>query len=221
MYKKLTCLLLVFSCHAIQANMIQNDQAKLMHKPTIVVMGDSLSAAYGMSENQGWVALLEQRLKDKGYHYAVVNGSVSGATTQAGLQRLPVLLKRYQPKIVLLELGANDGLRGQPIAGITQNLRTLINLSRKEGAKVVLLGIRIPPNFGSRYTEPFFNQFAQLAQEFNLPYVPFLLEGVAGNTSTMLPDGLHPNASGQPIILENVWPIVQPLLEKNSDKVNK
>jgi len=180
----------------------------------IVVMGDSLSAAYKIPEREGWVALLEVRLKQQGYNYRIVNGSVSGATTQAGLQRLPPLLKQYTPSIVLLELGANDGLRGMPVAGITQNLDSLITQSKAAGAKVALLGIMLPPNLGSRYTTPFFKQFAHLAREHNTAYLPFLLDGVAGTQQYMQADGLHPNAKGQPIILDNVWPVLKPLLYK-------
>ncbi len=193
-----------------------NMQDKKAQRPVIVVMGDSLSAAYQIPERDGWVALLAARLKTQGYDYRVVNGSVSGATTQAGLQRLPPLLKRYVPSVVLLELGANDGLQGLPIANITHNLASLITQSQGVGAEVALLGIRLPPNLGSRYNTPFFNQFAELARTHNVAYLPFLLDGVAGvdNNKYMQADGLHPNVQGQPIILDNVWPILKPLLQK-------
>lgn len=178
----------------------------------ILVVGDSLSAAYKLAEDQGWVHLMAERLKQKKPAVTVVNASVSGATTAGGLQLLPTALKDHQPDLVILELGANDGLQGKPVPYIRRNLQKLIKTSLDSGAKVVLVGIKLPPNFGSRYTEPFYAQYAQLAEEFELARVPFLLEGVAGDSDLMMSDGLHPNAKAQPKVLENVWPVVKNLL---------
>ncbi|MHA7880888.1 MAG: arylesterase [Saccharospirillum sp.] len=183
---------------------------------TLLVMGDSLSAGYGMPPEATWVALMEERLNDRPGATRVINASISGETSMGGLERLPALLERHQPDIVLLELGANDGLRGFPVPTIQDNLAAMIELSQEAGADVILLGIRIPPNFGSRYTEPFFNQYAALAEQYDLPYLPFLLDGVAQFSDLMQADGLHPTASAQPIILENVWPLVENALRQRS-----
>jgi acyl-CoA thioesterase-1 len=177
-------------------------------EPTILVLGDSLSAAYNMPREKGWVHLLRERLQKIVPGATVVNGSVSGATTAAGLQVLPQKLKEHQPDLVILELGGNDGLQGKPIPHITRNLRQMIKLSEDAGANVILVGVRLPPNYGAGYTEPFFNQYAQLANEYTLPYVPFILEGVAAHESLMQEDGIHPLPQAQPKLLENVWPAV-------------
>lgn len=173
--------------------------------PTIVVLGDSLSAAYGLRSDQGWVAALEDKLAQEFIEAQVINASISGATTTAGLQRLPSLLARHQPSWVILQLGANDGLQGKPVAHIRKNLNQLIELSQDSGAQVALLGVRLPPNLGARYTEPFFAMYAELAEEHHLPLVPFLLEGVAGDNTLMQGDGLHPQANAKDIIFNNVW----------------
>ena len=202
--------LLIVACMSATINVAAAPSSK-----PLLIVGDSLSAAYNLAEEQGWVHLLQQRLKtDEQYRglYTVVNASAGGATSAAALQRLPALLILHQPAIVVLEMGANDGLQGKPIAYITQNLRELIILSQQAGAKVVLTGIRIPPNFGKRYTEPFFNQYSALAVEYSLPLVPFLLAGVAGDSSLMQADRLHPTAEAQPIVLDNVWPILKEVL---------
>lgn len=180
---------------------------------TLLVLGDSLSAAYNISPESGWVYLLQQRLRDSGNNISVVNGSVSGATTAAGLQSLPAMLKRHQPDYMILELGANDGLQGKPVPYIKQNLTQLIGLAKSADVKVLLVGIRLPPNFGTRYTEPFYNQYAELATQYRLDYLPFLLDGVAGNDSLMQEDGLHPNADAQTRILENIWPRIETLIQ--------
>ena len=177
----------------------------ISHANTLLVHGDSLSAGYGMSLEQSWVTLLADKLGDD---YRVINSSISGETSKGGLNRLPGLLTEHQPDIVLIELGANDGLRGYPIDQTTENLQKMIDLAKEQGAEVILLGIRLPPNFGNRYTEPFFNQYATLAQSNNVGYLPFLLEGVAGFESLMQSDGLHPTAEAQPLILENVLPFI-------------
>ncbi|MBU2863718.1 arylesterase [Reinekea forsetii] len=177
----------------------------ISHAKTILVHGDSLSAGYGMLPEQTWVTLMAKQL---GEGVTVVNSSISGETSKGGLDRLPALLSETQPDIVMIELGANDGLRGYPINQTTENLRKMITLAQNQGAEVVLLGIRLPPNFGKRYTEPFFNQYALLANEYETGYLPFLLEGVAGYDEYMQADGLHPTAQAQPLILNNVLPFV-------------
>ena len=182
---------------------------------TILVFGDSLSAAYGIRPEQGWVALLAQRLHAQGYGYQVVNASVSGETSTGGLERLPRALQLHSPEIVILELGANDGLRGLPVNGLHDSLAHMVQLSQAAGARVLLVGIRIPPNYGPRYTEQFARVFPELAQQYHLPLVPFLLEKVALNPALMQEDGLHPNAAGEPAVLDTLWPYLKPLLKKN------
>jgi acyl-CoA thioesterase-1 len=182
---------------------------------TILVFGDSLSAAYGIRPEQGWVALLTQRLQAQGYGYQIVNASVSGETTSGGLQRLPRALQLHQPGIVVLELGANDALRGLPLSGTRANLAQMVRLSQEAGARVLLVGIRIPPNYGPRYTEEFASVFPELAKQYHLPLVPFLLQDVALNPARMQEDGMHPNAAGEAPILDTVWPYLKPLLKKN------
>jgi acyl-CoA thioesterase I len=182
----------------------------------ILVFGDSLSAAYGLRPEQGWAALLAQRLQSQGYGYQVVNASVSGETTEGGLTRLPRALRLHQPAVVILELGGNDGLRGLPVAATRDNLARMAQLARAAGARVLLIGIRIPPNYGPRYTQEFAAVFPALANQYHLPLVPFLLERVALDAARMQQDGLHPNALGEPQVLDTVWPYLMPLLEKNT-----
>ncbi len=180
---------------------------------TLLVLGDSLSAAYGISPEQGWVALLETRLQQEYADIRVVNASISGETTQGGVTRLPALLKRHQPDWIVLELAANDGLRGMPLALIERNISTLIKLSAEAKATPLLVGIRLPPNYGVSYTERFYTLFEALAQQYEISRVPFLLDGIALQETLMQSDGLHPNANAQPLLLENVWPYLQPLLD--------
>ncbi|MGH8291889.1 MAG: arylesterase [Gammaproteobacteria bacterium] len=182
--------------------------------PAILVMGDSLSAAYGIETSQGWVALLQQRLQVRGYDYRVVNASVSGDTTAQGLTRLPLELERHQPIVVILELGANDGLRGLSVAAMRQNLAQMIVLSQKAGARVLLAGIYLPPNYGPEYTRRFAAVYPWLARRYRLPLVPFLLAGVAEHRDWMQADGLHPLAMAEPRVLENVWSKLAPLLRR-------
>ncbi len=179
---------------------------------TIVVLGDSLSAAYGIDPAAGWVTLLAQRLAGNGLQGRVVNAGISGDTTSGGLNRLPALLESEQPDWLLLELGANDGLRGYPVAPIERTLRRLIELAREAGARVVLIGIRLPPNYGPAYSRAFESIYPRIASEMELPLVPFLLEGVALRDDWMQDDGLHPNELGQRQILDNVWQVFGPLL---------
>ncbi len=179
---------------------------------TILVFGDSLSAAYGLAPERGWVALLNRRLQAQGYGYAIVNASISGETTSGGLQRLPRALRLHRPAVVILELGANDGLRGLPVEGIRDRLADMIRLADRAGAKVLLLGIRLPPNYGPRYGDPFAALYGQLSGELHVPLVPFLLERVALQPDLMQADGLHPNAAGEGPVLDTVWPHLTPLL---------
>lgn len=184
----------------------------LLAKPTILVMGDSLSAAYQMAPHTGWVSLLENKLKNDFTEVKVINSSIVGDTSGGGLQRLPLQLSKYRPDIVIIELGGNDGLRGLPTTAIKTNLKKMIELCLQHQAKVVIVGMRIPPNYGATYTEQFANNYVELSKEFSLPLVPFLLENVALKPNLMLEDRIHPKASAQPILLENVWPHLEPLL---------
>jgi acyl-CoA thioesterase-1 len=177
-------------------------------------MGDSLSAAYGMRVEQGWVTLLQQRLESEGYGYRVVNASESGETTGGALARLPRALAKQRPAVVIIELGGNDGLRGLPTDGVQSNLESMVRLSRKSGARVLLIGMRIPPNYGPAYTKSFHELFAQVATSQRVPLVPFFLDGIALDEGLMQDDGLHPNAAAQPKLLAQVWPLLAPLLHK-------
>ncbi len=183
--------------------------------PVILVFGDSISAGYGLAHVElGWVELLKTRLKALGYGYEVVNASVSGETTAGGLARLPRALELHHPKIVVIELGGNDGLRALPIPQMRANLEQMTDLAAAAGAKVLLLGMRMPPNYGLPYTEQFRLSFSDIARDKKIPLVPFLLNDIALSQSLMQDDDIHPNALGQPKLLENVWPALQPLLRK-------
>ena len=189
-------------------------RAATQNGPAVLVWGDSLSAGYGIDVNAGWVALLGRRLTAEGYGYRVVNASVSGETSGGGLGRLPHALDLHKPAIVLIELGANDALRGLPIARIRENLTAMIQAAETRGARVVLIGMMMPPNYGDTYTSQFQDMYADLARQFKLSLVPFLLDGVALDPNAMQADGLHPVAAAQPRVLANVWPILQSQLEK-------
>lgn len=183
--------------------------------PAILVFGDSISAGYGLTHVEtGWVETLRAKLKAEGYGYQVVNASVSGETTAGGLARLPRALSLHHPQIVIIELGGNDGLRALAVAQMRANLNQMVNLSSSAGAKVLLLGMRIPPNYGPEYTEQFRVSFADVAQRNKVPLVPFLLQGIALTPGLVQADGIHPNELGQPILLANVWPSLKPLLKK-------
>jgi len=181
--------------------------------PVVLVLGDSLSAGYGLRPGEGWVSLLEQKLGSQGYPHRVVNASISGETTRGALARLPRALEVHDPDIVVIELGANDGLRGFPPDVMRDNLRQLVNLSRKSGARVLLLGMHLPVNYGQAYTERFHQVFVDIAKQQEVPFLPFFLDGIALQADMMLDDGIHPNASAQPKLLENVWPSVARLLD--------
>lgn len=178
----------------------------------ILVWGDSLSAAYGIPVDKGWVNLLQQKLQNNA---VINNGSISGETTAGGLTRLPAALQTYQPDYVLLELGANDGLRGIKTDTMQANLEQMIQLAQQAKAKVVLLGIKLPPNYGSAYTQKFEAVYTSLAKQYNLPLVPFLLDGIAQNWDLVQADGVHPTAAAQPIVLDNVWKVLQSVLPTN------
>jgi acyl-CoA thioesterase I len=180
---------------------------------TLLVYGDSLSASYGIEEEQGWVNLLQSRLNTEKLAVEVINGSVSGETTTGGLARLPAMLDSYSPELVILELGGNDGLRGLPLNILRENLAAMVDLAKDAGAEVILTGIQIPPNYGPRYTAPFFETYAALAEEKSLPLVPFLIDGIPQQPELMQNDGIHPRAEAQHMILDNVWPILEPQLE--------
>jgi acyl-CoA thioesterase-1 len=180
--------------------------------PVVLVFGDSVSAGYGLRVEEGWVALLQGRLQAQGYGYRVVNASVSGETTAGGLTRLPRALKVHRPEIVVLELGGNDGLRGLPLGEVRRSLDGMIRAARASGARVLLVGMRLPPNYGGAYVDGFHAIFGDLAKRYDLPLVPFLLEGVALDAALMQADGIHPTAAAQPRLLDNVWPVLKPLL---------
>lgn len=184
---------------------------------TILVFGDSISAAYGLEANRGWVAMLQQRLDKKapGQH-RVVNGSLSGETTAGGVRRLPPLLAQHRPDIVIIELGGNDGLRGQPPKAIAANLRRMIADARAAKATVLLFGMKIPPNYGRVYTEAFEKVFVTVSREEKVPLLPFFLADRGGQLVSLQADGIHPTAAAQPVLLENAWPLVERTLSRRT-----
>ena len=189
-----------------------NGAARESGGPVLLVVGDSLSAEYGLPRGTGWVQLLADRLRNNGSDYRVVNASISGETTSGGRTRLPALLKQHAPKVVVLELGANDGLRGLPLTVMRDNLAAMIRQSQAAGARVLLVGVRVPPNYGREYSERFFTTFATLAREHKTALAPFLLDGFAESLDLFQADRIHPTIGAQPRILENVWPALRPLL---------
>lgn len=180
---------------------------------TILVVGDSLSAGYGIEQRQGWVALLGQRLQEAGLAYRTVNASITGDTTRGGLTRLPAALRRETPSVVVIALGGNDGLRGFAPDQTKANLRDMLDLSRASGARVLLLGVKLPENYGRAFGEKFHRVYLELAEETNVALVAFFLEGIAETRALMQPDGIHPSAAAQPRILDNVWEGLGPLLD--------
>jgi acyl-CoA thioesterase-1 len=181
-------------------------------KPTVLVVGDSLSAAFGIAQKDGWVQLLQQRLSTRYYKANVVNASISGETTQGGLSRITGLLDKYQPDIVLLELGGNDGLRGLPLSLMKDNLDRIIQIILDRDIKLILVGIELPPNYGPFYTDKFHQIYEDLAEKHAIPLIPFLLKGVATKPDLMQEDGIHPRANAQRMILDNVWPYLKPMI---------
>lgn len=188
------------------ANTSNNDTNSV--SSTLLVIGDSISASYGMPEQQGWVSLLKAEFEETMPSWHVVNASISGETTAGGLARLPKLLAHHQPRIVVIELGGNDGLRGYPLGSMKNNLRKMIDLSHAAGAAPILLGIRIPPNYGPRYTEQFFNSFGEVANQTATPLIPFFLENVVLKKGMIQEDGIHPSAAAQPVLLDTVRPLI-------------
>jgi len=184
----------------------------------ILVLGDSLSAEYGLQRGQGWVQLLANRLQQSGMKYSVVNASISGETTSGGRTRLPALLKRHRPSIVIIELGGNDGLRGLPVSRMQENLVAMVRASQAAGARVLLAGIRMPPNYGRDYTERFFEAYAAVAKQYKTALVPFLLEGFAESAEFFQPDRIHPSAQAQATILQTVLPVLDPMLTKKAQR---
>ena len=175
------------------------------NNPTILVVGDSLSAAFGMEQSKGWVSLLQKKLQTNNYPHKVINASISGETTQGGLTRLGLLLESYKPEVVLLELGANDGLRGLPLQLMQDNLDKMIRAVKDKGGKVFLIGMQLPPNYGINYTNGFIKVYRDLANKHQIALVPFIMDGFAANLDMIQADGLHPKAEAQPLMLENVW----------------
>jgi acyl-CoA thioesterase-1 len=180
--------------------------------PTIVVLGDSISAEFGLARDSGWVQLLRDRLKAQHLNYNVVNASISGDTTSNGAARLPALLSQYKPQVLIIELGGNDGLRGLPVVDARSNLEHMVTLAKSAGAKVLITGIQLPPNYGPQYTSQFAGMFPQVASQQHITLVPFLFQGFAEDSDLFQGDRIHPSAAAQPMLLDNVWGPLQPLL---------
>ncbi|MCE3046271.1 arylesterase [Legionella sp. 16cNR16C] len=183
---------------------------------TVLILGDSLSAGYGIADQKNWVALLDQKLRQYPGNWQTVNLSTSGDTTSNGLAKLPAALKKYKPEIVVIELGANDGLRGLSLLQMSKNLETMINMSRQSNARVVLLATKLPPNYGQQFLTRFDKAYEDLAQKYQLVFVAMFLEGVAGHREYMQNDNIHPNMAAQSKILDNVWPVIEPLIKNNN-----
>ena len=181
--------------------------------PTVVIFGDSLSAGFGIDVDQSWVALLQERLKETGYEHRVVNASISGETTEGGATRIDSAISTFTPDLIILELGGNDGLRGFPPDRIKSNLHTIARHARDSGAKVVLLGIRIPTNYGARYTQAFEAVYADVAADLDIRWIEFFMDGIALNDDLLQDDRIHPNAAAQPLLLDNAWPIIRATLD--------
>ncbi|WP_414707931.1 arylesterase [Pusillimonas sp.] len=194
---------------------VAHGQATESSNPTILVLGDSLSAEYGIRRDSGWVKIIQQRLANDGLTYQLQNASISGDTTSGGLSRLPAALEHHKPEIVIIELGSNDALRGLSLDMSRNNLARMITMAKDSGARVLLVGMQIPPNYGRPYSERFRTMFIELAEEQGTELVPFLLEGVALDKSLFLDDGLHPNENAQPIIADNVWAVLKPMLSSD------
>jgi len=180
--------------------------------PTIVIFGDSLSAGYGIEVDQSWATLLQSRLEEQGYEHQVVNASISGETTEGGATRIDSALQDFSPDLIILELGGNDGLRGFPATRMKANLEKIVTRAKATGAAVILLGIRIPTNYGSRYSSEFEDVFRQLSVDLDVKWIEFFMEGIAMNDDLLQDDRIHPNAEAQPILLDNAWPIISATL---------
>ncbi|MQA18605.1 arylesterase [Rugamonas rivuli] len=198
------------SVQALSALLLLSAAASAYSAPkTVLVLGDSLSAEYGLARGAGWVALAEQKIKAQKIDATVVNASVSGETTSGGRSRLPALLQKYKPALVVIELGANDGLRGLPVAAAETNLRAMADAAAKADARVMLIGMRMPPNYGRDYADKFFAMYGSLSKEIKAPLVPFMLDGIADKPQMFQPDRLHPLAEAHTTILSNIWPVLQ------------
>ncbi len=182
--------------------------------PTVLVFGDSLSAGHGIEVDQSWATLLQARLEQQGYEHRVVNASISGETTEGGVTRIDDALRDFSPQLLILELGANDGLRGLPTSRMKANLEVMIERAKASGATVVLLGIRIPVNYGPRYSKAFESVFREVAEELNIKWIEFFMEGIALNDELLQSDRIHPNAIAQPLLLDNAWPIISATLDE-------
>ncbi len=202
---------LIISALLVQCAMTVHAQRDV---PAILVLGDSLSAAYNMDREQGWVQLLQQRLRDSGYEYRVVNASISGETTRGGLARLPAAIKQHAPLIVIIELGGNDGLRAINPQEMRSNLIRMAELAQSQDARSLILGVRIPSNYGTAYNNRFQEAYRQAAQQSGSVYLPLLLKGISDDLSLMQDDGIHPSAQAQPLLVENVWAVLEPVLDK-------
>jgi len=197
---------------AITASMLLLATTQADEPPKLLIVGDSLSAGYQMDLEASWTTLLQNKLDELGYGYKVINASISGDTTSGGLRRLPRSLKVHQPEIVVIELGGNDGLQGAPVDMIRSNLTSMITLSKDTGAKVIITGIQMPPNYGGTYTEEFMQVFFDVAKAQDVAIVPFILKNIALTPSLMQADGIHPTAEAQSIVLDNMWEIIEPAL---------
>lgn len=206
MRKLLTLVVLLFSAAAHAGD-----------APTVLIFGDSLSAGFGLEVDQSWATLLQRRLEDQGYEHRVVNASISGETTEGGAAQIDNAIASFAPELIILELGGNDGLRGFPPARIKDNLLAIARRARESGAGVVLLGIRIPTNYGTRYTQAFEAVYAEVAEELDIEWIEFFMDGVALNDELLQDDRIHPNAEAQPILLDNAWPVIRATLDKNKN----
>lgn len=192
---------------------LSSGQVAYCASKTLLVLGDSLSAEYGLTRGSGWVALMEQRLAEKKIALNVINASISGETSSGGKTRLPALLEKHKPNYLIIELGGNDGLRGLPLSAFQANLLSMVEMGQKTGAKVLLLGMQIPPNYGREYAQGFIDSYSKVAKKTNVPLVPFLLKDIAEQTALFQPDKIHPLAAAHPKILENVWPQVYAMVK--------
>ncbi|MFQ5635534.1 MAG: arylesterase [Gammaproteobacteria bacterium] len=203
---------LIFACSLALLLLLSGGSWAEDRHQAILIVGDSLSAGYGLEPDESWVALLRNRLMTEGYGHRVVNASISGDTTGGGLRRLPRALEVHRPVIVIIELGGNDGLRGTPVMIIRNNIARMIEMAQDAGARVVLAGMVMPPNYGEKYTNGFADLYIELAEDYDAGLVPFFMKGVALDPDKMQPDRIHPNAAGQPVLLDNLWPVLVDLL---------
>jgi len=201
--RKLLTLVVLFLTAGVQAT----------EPPTVLIFGDSLSAGFGIDVDQSWATLLQDRLTEQGYEHRVVNASISGETTEGGAARIDDALGTFKPDLIVLELGGNDGLRGFPPARIKENLKVIVAQAKASGAAVVLLGIRIPTNYGTRYTQAFEAVYAEVAEDLGVEWIEFFMQGVAMNDELLQEDRIHPNVAAQPILLDNAWPIIRATLD--------